>query len=218
MMPPCPSVVGEFLRFSNLDAEGSPTVLVLGYRITDDDKEPWSARFNAFKNKLAPSVRAGARTLARAIKTIKVGDGGRIVVVGAISSGDTNLAMDAPVRLLGAELAAVKEWEWRPDLLTKRPHRSLHRSGARAQGRREIVSGVYTAVAVGGKAGTFLVVDDFVTRGDTTADIARALREANPGWGVLAVALAKNEGTNYIPAGFENTRIPASLQQVWDTP
>ncbi len=140
-----------------------------------------------------------------------------MVVVGAISSRDAVLAADAPVGRLGEALAAAKGWEWRPDLLTKQPHASLH--GIYDAGRRDAtVNGVYVSGAIGGAPGVFVVVDDFATRGSTIGDVARALRATNVGWGVYGAALAKTERAAYWEGrgGIGNAHVPERLRVAWD--
>ena len=58
-------------------------------------------------------------------------------------------------------------------------------------------------------------VDDFCTRGATLADIARAIRESNPGWKVQPASLAKAERAAYWKGELTNAHIPDFLDATW---
>ena len=60
-----------------------------------------------------------------------------------------------------------------------------------------------------------IVVDDFCTRGATLADIARAVRESNPGWRIQPVSLAKAERAAYWKGELTNAHIPDVLDATW---
>jgi hypoxanthine-guanine phosphoribosyltransferase len=77
------------------------------------------------------------------------------------------------------------------------------------------VDGVYLAAPIGGEPGLVLVVDDFCTRGATLADIARAIRESNPGWKVQPASLAKAERAAYWKGELTNAHIPDVLDAIW---
>jgi hypothetical protein len=218
-MPPVFQPIGHMMYFATLDAANSPPLLCLGFRFTDDGGEAWTARFNAFKRREPAAVEGGARALSRAFDTIDMKpDGVRVVVVGAISSADVALADKAPVRRLGEVVAARKKWEWRPDLLQKRVHASLHGLRGGAAERHAAVAGAYTSARVGGPAGKFLIVDDIATRGDTTGEIKRALLQANPGWTACGAALAKSDRASFWAdrGGISNGHVPDALRAAWD--
>jgi hypothetical protein len=215
-MPPAFTMVGDLMQMANLDVAGAPAFNALGFRLTDDDAEAWTRRFNAFKSGHAASVAAGARTLAMAWKRTIFVNNPRLVLVGAISSRDSTLATDAPVRRLGEAIAAAKNWEWRPDLLKKAPHRSLHGIRTGGRDRDAEVQNKYAAGAVGGSPGVFLIVDDFCTRGATFGEIKRALLASNPGWSAWGTALAKTERSSFWSGDISNAHIPEHLSRTWD--
>ena len=66
-----------------------------------------------------------------------------------------------------------------------------------------------------GEPGLVIVVDDFCTRGATLADIARAVRESNPGWKVQGASLAKAERAAYWNGELTNAHIPDYLDANW---
>jgi hypothetical protein len=204
------AIVGDLL-FSQLDAVGAPLTASVGFRLSDCPNDLWSRRFNLFKSRRRKSVKAGARTLVHALRNLDFN--GRVVVVGAISSGDRKLALRSPVDRLGKKLAKKKGWEWRPDLLSKKPHRSLH-TIVGARNRDRTVAGVYRASRMEGPMGLFVIVDDFCTRGATLADIRRALLKNNTGWSTFGVTLAKTDHRSY--SGALNDHVPADLDMVWN--
>ena len=77
------------------------------------------------------------------------------------------------------------------------------------------MDGVYLASPIGGDPGLVIVVDDFCTRGATLGDIARAIRESNPGWKVQGASLAKAERAAYWKGELTNAHIPNVLDAVW---
>lgn len=205
----------DLLWLERLDCRDAPPVLAVGFRFTDDGAEKWTQRFNQFKAKGVPAVEAGSRTLAAGLSRVKLVPA-RTVLVGAVSSRDAVLAEDAPVRYLGSAVSQALSWEWRPDLLSKEVHRSLHRLG-NAAARDAEVQNRYNSAHIDGPAGRFIIVDDFCTRGATFAEVARALLVANPEWRCsLGIALAKTERRQYWGHDqISNDHVPERLEEAW---
>ena len=213
-MPPDFNVVGRLIRINRLDA-GDLRPLTVGFRITDQPTEKWTRRFNRFKYGNPTAVTAAVRVFTMAFENVRYPGNPRMVVVSAISSGHTEVDLRTPPARLGRALAYSRSWEWRPDLLSKRPHPSI--SGIRSASERDAaVSGVYSATPIEGDPGIVLVVDDFCTRGATLTDIARAIRQANPRWRIRAASLAKTERADYWQGTLTNDHIPEGLDSVWN--
>lgn len=212
-MPPNFDVVGRLIRINHLDV-GDLRLLTVGFRITDQPDEKWTARFNRFKYGEGPAVEAAARTFCKAFEGFSYAEDLRVVVVSAISSRHTTVDPQTPAARLGNALAQSRGWEWRPDLLGKTRHTSLS-SIASAAERDSTVHGAYSAAAIGGDPGVVLVVDDFCTRGATLADIARSIRGSNPEWRVRAASLAKTERADYWQGTLTNAHIPDVLDSAW---
>ncbi|MYC37379.1 MAG: phosphoribosyltransferase [Chloroflexi bacterium] len=121
---------------------------------------------------------------------------------------------DTPASKLASALAGSRGWEWLPHHVTKDRHPSL--TGiASAADRDATVDGKYLAAPIGGEPGLVIVVDDFCTRGATFTDIARAIRESNPGWEIQPVSLAKAERAAYWNGELTNAHIPDFLDAIW---
>ena len=122
---------------------------------------------------------------------------------------------DTPASTLAYALAQSRGWEWLPGgHITKDRHPRLTGIASAAE-RDAAVDGAYLAAPIGGEPGLVIVVDDFCTRGATLADIARAIRESNPGWEVQAASLAKAERAAYWKGELTNAHIPDALDAAW---
>ena len=188
-------VMGRLMIIDRLPV-GGLGLLTIGFRITDRPGEKWTRRFNRFKYGEPAAARAATRTFCAAFEDFLPAGDPRIVVVSSVSSGQNIAQHDTPASKLASALALSRGWEWLPHHVTKDRHPRI--SGlASAVERDATVDGVYLAAAIGGEPGLVIVVDDFCTRGATLADIARAVRESNPGWKVQGASLAKVERAAY---------------------
>ena len=206
-------VMGRLMEIKRLPV-GDLGLLTVGFRITDRPGEKWTRRFNQFKYGEPTAVRAATRTFCAAFEDFLPAGDPRIVVVSSVSSGQNIVQSDTPASKLASALAGSRGWEWLPHHVTKDRHPSLTRI-ASAGKRDAAVDGVYLASAIGGEPGLVIVVDDFCTRGATLADIARAIRESNPGWKVQPASLAKAERAAYWKGELTNAHIPDFLDATW---
>ena len=212
-MPPNFEVVGRLIRINHLDV-GDLSLLTVGFRITDQRDEKWTARFNRFKSSDAPAIEAAIRTFCTAFHNVRYPGDHRVVVVSAISSRHTSVVPRTPAARLGKALADSRGWEWHVGLLSKRLHPSLS-SMSSAPDRDSTVNGIYSASRIAGDPGVVLIVDDLCTRGATLADIARAIRQSNPEWRVRAASLAKTERAEFWQGTLTNAHIPEVLDSAW---
>ena len=206
-------VVGRLLRVNRLPV-GDPGLLTVGFRITDRPNEKWTRRFNGFKYGEPTAATAATRTFCAAFEGFHPTGNPRVVVVSSVSSEHMIVEYDTPASRLACALARSRAWEWRPGVITKYPHPRISGIASAAE-RDATVDGVYLATPIGGVPGLVLVVDDFCTRGATLADIARAVRESNPGWKVQGASLAKTERAAYWRGELTNAHIPDVLDAVW---
>ncbi len=206
-------VVGRLIRINRLPV-GDLGLLTVGFRITDRPYEKWTRRLNRFKYGEPSAAKAATRTFCAAFGGFRPAGNPRVVVVSSVSSGHTIVEYDTPASRLVCALAQSRAWEWRPWVITKYPHPRISGIASAAE-RDATVDGVYLATSIGGEPGVVLVVDDFCTRGATLADIARAIRESNPGWEIQPASLAKTERAAYWQGELTNAHIPDVLDATW---
>ena len=206
-------VMGRLMIIDRLPV-GGLGLLTIGFRITDRPGEKWTRRFNRFKRGEPAATKAAIRTFCAAFEDFLPPGNSRVVVVSSVSSGQNIVQSDTPASKLASTLARSRGWEWLPHHVTKDRHPRI--SGLTSAAERDAaVDGVYLASPIGGEPGLVIVVDDFCTRGATLADIARAVRESNPGWKVQAASLAKAERAAYWKGELTNAHIPDFLDAVW---
>ena len=206
-------VVGRLMRINRLPV-GDLGLLTVGFRITDRPGEKWTRRFNQFKYGEPTAARAAVRTFCAAFEDFLPAGNPRVVVVSSVSSGQNIVQSDTPASTLASALAGSRGWEWLPHHITKDRHPSLTGIASAAE-RDAAVDGAYLAAPIGGEPGLVIVVDDFCTRGATLADIARAIRESNPGWQIQPATLAKAQRAAYWKGELTNAHIPDVLDAAW---
>ena len=204
---------GRLIRINRLPV-GDLGLLTVGFRITDRPGEKWTRRFNRFKYGEPAAARAATRTFCAAFAGFRPAGNPRVVVFSSVSSGQNIVQHDTPASTLASALARSRAWEWLPHHVTKDRHPRITGLASAAE-RDATVDGVYLSAVIGGEPGLVLVVDDFCTRGATLADIARAVRESNPGWEVQAASLAKAERAAYWKGELTNAHIPDFLDATW---
>ena len=206
-------VMGRLMVIDRLPV-GGLGLLTIGFRITDRPREKWTRRFNRFKYGEPAAIRAATRTFCAAFEDFLPPGNPRVVVVSSVSSGQNIVQSDTPASILASALAESRGWEWLPHHVTKDRHPRISGLGSAAE-RDATVDGVYLASPIGGDPGLVIVVDDFCTRGATLGDIARAIRESNPGWKVQGASLAKAERAAYWKGELTNAHIPDVLDAIW---
>ena len=213
-------VLSNMLLFERLDNTAVP-VFTLGFKLTDSQVDPWSQRFTAFKfgDEAAQrhALEGAIRVMTRAVSLLPIS--GPVVLVSAIPSMEVLLPKSSQLARLGEGIAAGARWRWLPGHISKRPHRSLktlHGSGSGPERDAEVAN-TYSANHI--DATTVIVLDDFVTRGSTIGDVARAIRLTSPQAQVMGLALAKTERVVFwegtaTPAS--NSHLDESVRKLWD--
>jgi hypothetical protein len=193
-------------------------VYALGFRLTDNRDEEWTTRFNDFKYGRyrwgRAAVRGARAAVPDAVRTIGLGTD--VTVLCAIPSSAEVVLGTSRVAQMAAAIARANSWVWYPSGLRKQIHHPLHGLGA-AVVRDAEVRNRYAATGIA--AGTVLVVDDFVTRGSTLNEIARAIRLTSPSAKVCGLVLAKNESANFWKEqgiDIDNAHIPPHVTKRWD--
>jgi predicted amidophosphoribosyltransferase len=192
--------------------------LVIGYRFTDDAADKWTSRFNAFKAGDARAVRAALAVSNTALAEVAPPKG-PIIVVGVPGSGEEMLNPARPVGQLSAAVAGTWNAQLDLTLIRKTPHAPIH-TQRRLEARRALLDQAqYQAVRSYEDVGTFVIVDDFITRGDTMQRIASCLYESHPHAGFAAYAVAKTENLQFWRdvrgVMLDNTRADR-FEQVWN--
>lgn len=217
---PRPEFLGPLFWFSELSSHASLLLrgyLTLGWYI-DDDRDAWSKRFLGFKNADANCVRGACAVLSMALSTINWNAEGRIAVCSAMSSAQTEYDPHKPQAILANHLAEQFGFQYLGATFKKAAHRRLHLLKGGAQEREEEVKGKYELTQQF-RASLVIVVDDIVTRGDTTGDIARAIRLRYPNVEVVGIALGKSERASFADTRgvkLNNDHIPAKWAEIWD--
>jgi hypothetical protein len=196
------------------DLDGAYT---MGYRITDDGADPWTAKFNRFKSKDAKAFEGGAHALSGGMpalmKSLGV-DPGDAVVVPALGSAETKAAADGQLAKLAGRIGKTTGSAVEVDALSKQAHNPIHGifdAGAR---EAELDKAAYVSSKLKTKAKNVFVVDDMITRGSTLSRIAAAITAANPCVKVYGVALAKTERRSYW-GNLDNNHVAKAWDDRW---
>lgn len=209
-----------WMAFDRLDeGVGLTRAFTIGYRFTDDRADPWTRRFNRFKEKNRTALLGGAAVMSDAVPRLVSGlrlDPASTVFVPALSSRET-IASDAGVLWRLARLCArAAQVQFVGDAVTKKVHEPLHMY--RNVGRRhEILSGAdFRSKKIA--ADSILIFDDFITRGATLSHIAQAMQESNQQAKIYGVALAKTDRRSFWQSrGLEisNDHVPEQWDSMW---
>lgn len=185
------------MHFAHLDGAGADLdgAYTIGYRITDDGADPWTARFNRFKAKDQAAFIGGAHSVAAGmpalLKSLGV-DPKDAVIVPALGSGETEASPKGQLSIMSNRIGEVTGASVAGGTLSKQVHKPIHNMYAAAERDAELDKAAYVSSKV--KAKHVFVVDDLITRGSTLSRIATAIKAANPGVKkVYGIALGKTE-------------------------
>jgi predicted amidophosphoribosyltransferase len=122
---------------------------------------------------------------------------GPIVVIGVPGSNEAQLADGQPVARLAR--AVAKQWRGTLDLtmVQKNPHSPIHGKRVVDERRAILDAANYRTTHNNEHAKTFVLVDDFLTRGDTMQRIITAIARGAPDAIFWALAIAKTENLDY---------------------
>ena len=164
-----------------------------------DAEDEWSRTFLDFKNGSPDAARKVTSLFLERLPPLLndlVGPREPVNLVTALSAIDAEPNPNRPLHRLAASVdGEIGRCHFRERLLRKAAHKRLT-DCLSFEERDGTVDGVYSAAAdvyhrrIGN--GSFLILDDFVTRGSTFADISRALRRAYSDASIHAAALAKH--------------------------
>lgn len=212
-----------WMKFRYLDEdEGLTCAFTIGYRLTDVGTDPWTRRFNRFKEKHMPSLHGGLEMMKTAVPRLLEGlglDPLRTVFVPALSSQEKKARKKGVLPVVVGQCAVAAGTAFRRDALTKNEHEPLHTAGGAAI-RYEILEGAdYRAKPL--EADNVFVFDDLITRGSTLSHIAGAILKTSPNVGVYGVALAKTERQSFQKETYgidiSNDHIPTQWAKAWES-
>jgi len=182
---------GDWRLYSGLDCRSSPPVYARWVKVTGR-----MSGLSAYLSRAKESSGSVREDITQAwIETVwQLPIGGATVVVPVVGSRVLRASADSWAYQLAARLAQYLGIEFDSQSLWSRRYQPLHDQPT-AIDRSSIVRGSagWSGPMV---SGLVVLVDDFVTRGDTMAESARAIRLACPGVRVLGVVVGKTEREN----------------------
>lgn len=209
--PNKPDESAVLIPIKTLDAcQSGLLVYTIGWYVSQKSgvSDEWSERIIRFKDRDSKAIKGCARVLrvaAKKILSIHGLDPETTGLLSALSSGDVATNPESSLHKAGKFVAQYCGIQWRPDALTKKPHRKLaHIKGPKA--RDNEVKEKYQCKKLEGIR-HIIVMDDIVTRGATLGEIERAVQESNPSVEVIGLTLGKTNlnGDN------------SGILQIWDS-
>jgi hypothetical protein len=178
MWQPC----AGWMAFPHLTrCAGITRSFTIGYRITDNSSEPWTQRFNRFKENDMSALYGGADLLRGAVPDLIKALGlnmSHTAFVTALASGETTANKDRALPRITEACAEIVGAEFVLSALSKNVHGKIHNLYTEAQRDAELEKVDYKSTKI--RKFNILVFDDFITRGATQSKIAQAILAANP--------------------------------------
>lgn len=207
----------DVLLFKDFDRLKNVNVLSLAWRFIDEPNEKWTFRLNQFKSNDMAAIQSACRLYTHVLSQIRWENSLKRAIICAIPSSETSLPLGSALYTLGNAICECLGWQWHPKYLTKKTHRKIHSLNS-ASSRDSEVDNVYsTCYRI--DADVIIILDDFITRGATVADIVRAVRVSNPEAKIGCAVLGKNERRSYAKSnGFDisNGHLSDYFQKIWD--
>ncbi len=203
---PEPPIVSHCLAFppDSLDvAEHLNHTYCVGWRDSSNPNEHWTKLCNAAKAQ--KSVEFRTVLLAATAAAIRCDfKASSIIVLPLIKHCQTQAYRGDLTWHLAENIASAIGGHFERSLLKKKQHRQLQ--GLDKETRDKTVAGKYmyrpTSQSFDPTQVLFILVDDFVTRGSTMNEAARAIRTQHPNAQVVGFALAKTYRSSY--SGLQN--------------
>ena len=215
----------NWMELTNLNVqEGLTNCFTIGYRFTDDRTDKWTARFNRFKfeNSTRPAAIFGAMYLMKVAVPILVDSlahkNSKTVFVPALSSSETIASKNGVISVMTRLCAKETNLDFVRSAVTKEKHAPLHLN-LKAETRNEILDNAnYESKRI--NAENILIIDDFITRGDTLSHMAKAIHKTDPGVSVYGVALAKTDRCAFHRERYgkelSNNHVPRKWETLWN--
>ena len=204
-----------WLAFDSLDhGSGVDQTFAIGYKFIRDYNERWSARFSRFKGGQANARNAALAVMAIAtpqlIRKLDM-DGKSVTFIPALASKERVATANGALSVLAKGCSSQCGSAFMLESLTKNPHATLHAPGTTVEKRTDILSSANYKATIFTTPNVF-VVDDFITTGLTLAEIATAIKSANPDVKVYGIVLGKNE---YSDRPVTNDHISSAWEEAW---
>lgn len=196
-------------------SDGIEYSYTIGYRLKEGGGQPWTGRFNRFKNNDRAAIWGGARLLYAAVPSLikEIGiDKSGCVFLAALSSREITADTQRVIPYIVSECARIVGVRSKVDALRKQAHGRIHEMRSADARCAELDKADYKCGVLDAK--TVFVFDDFITRGDTLSHVANAVLTANPKAKVYGVALAKTEKAAFCPNP-DNDHIPPAWDKIW---
>jgi hypothetical protein len=204
-----------FLRFHRLRGDSHKRLkdlIAVALRIRGRPNEPWTARITDFKDGNPRAIEGACRLFSKHFSAVPYPES--TVLCCALGASKTSLVRGEPLSVLGASIAQNRGWQFRPDLLSKKTHRSLNHFKLDLRARVEEVAGTYTASTISEPCEHVVILDDYCSSGATLSEIARSIQESNPEVEVSGLALGRSRKTK----SRYNGHIPRSWSALWRSP
>ena len=190
----------QWMRFYRLDeCSGLTASFTIAYRFTDNKDEEWTRRFNQLKNGYRHAVDGATRLLTGALRDLVQRLDIRpeeTAIVPCLGATETSASPTGTVSSMARSCAVRSGIHFIDGAVTKQPHSPLS-SLRSADERRQTVAGAhYSAARLDVRH--VIILDDFITRGDTLSAVAVAIRRTSDVDSIYGVALGKNENAGYL--------------------
>ena len=211
-----------WMAFNELDENyGLTQAFTIGYRLTDDQYDPWTARFNAFKNGNRLARRRAAALMQKAVPDLVKGlglDTSKTVFIPALSSSETIASEKGVLCLLTKCCAKVAQAGFVRDAIKKKAHEKLHNISDAASRTNILDDAEFRSRKI--PADNVLILDDLITRGATMSHIAAAMLERNRRLNIYGVALGKTERRSFwkdrCDVVISNDHVPKRWERIWE--
>lgn len=189
-----------WMRFQRLDeCTGLNAAFAIAYRFTDDRAEEWTVRFNLLKNHQAHAISRAEDVMASAVSDLVqelLLDRSQTVIVPCLTSSETTSSPTGVLSSIARRCSEEARVGFVNDAISKRRHNPLQAIQSARERQQTIASAEYAARRI--DAANVLLIDDFITRGDTMSAVASAIREASDVASVYGIALGKNERLDFL--------------------
>lgn len=210
-----------WMKFQELSANaGLACSYTIGYRVTDDRHEDWTARFNRFKVPDGAAVYGGVNMMRVTVPLLMHHlrlDSPTTVFVPALASHETVASKKGALSAMTHVCAKKTKAGFVSDAITKKAHRPLHKIRGFEKRSEILDEAEYKCKII--NAENIFVFDDFITSGNTLSHIAQAIHKTNQKINVYGVGLGKTERRNHLkgPYGSEtpNSHVPKKWEELW---